>query len=730
MSALASACLVLLNPTPVPLEVAPTQTHIKIDGKVGSNEWASALVIDNWYETNPGDNITPSVKSTGYITYDDQYFYVALVLEDPDPKKIVAPLADRDQVPSFTDYAGIFLDTANEGRVAQMFLTNPRGVQYDAVSGDASGEDPSPDYFWEVETDISDQGWSAEIRIPFSSLRYKDSEVQTWRFMLYRNYPRDYRFQMFSNPLPRDLGCFICNLTPFTGLRDLPQGGHLTFAPYVFGSQSQFRDNDLATESPDGEPGFDLKWTPTPSLILDLAANPDFSQIESDTAQITTNERFALFFQEKRPFFLEGADLFSTPFNAVHTRSITDPSIGARATGKIGKTSYTVLGALDEGGGSIIIPGPQNSSFADQDGRSQVWLARLRRDMGTGFGSFLVSDRELEGGGYNRVLGPDFDWRPSKAHHVIGQVLFSQSETPMRPEAHETWDGRSLEDWAGHLAYQYQTSTFDFYARGERMGNEFRADNGFIPQVGYTTATSEVGRTWRYENRFLHRLRSFFFSEYTTNEQHEVLYRLFSYGAGMSGKKNSFFRFRYARDTVRVEADTFDRDRFYFTAQANPGRRVGFLRLDGYVGEEVDFANGRLGDAFSASSDATFLLSDHLDLQLAAAQRWLDVDIGQGNQRLFTATIGRARLNYNFTARMFIRAITQYSNTKRDPKLYSSVVNDRTGAWSGSLLWAYKLNWQSVMFVGYGDAQSLDNFSEWQTEARNWFLKLSYAYQR
>lgn len=160
------------GPSPVALEVSPTKEPIQMDGIVNADEWADALVISEWYETNPGDNVPPKVKNIGYITYDDRYFYVGLIMHDPNPERIVAPVADRDQVPSYTDYAGIFLDTADEGRVSQMFLTNPRGVQYDAISGDSSGEDSSPDFFWDVKAQITDQGWNAELRIPFSSLRY------------------------------------------------------------------------------------------------------------------------------------------------------------------------------------------------------------------------------------------------------------------------------------------------------------------------------------------------------------------------------------------------------------------------------------------------------------------------------------------------------------------------------------------------------------------------------
>src|SRR5262249_15580928 len=157
---------------------------------------------------------------------------------------------------------------------------------------------------------------------------------------------------------------------------------------------------------------------------------PDFSQIESDVAQIAANERFALFFSEKRPFFLEGIELFSTPIQAVYTRTITSPRFGVRATGKLGSLAYTGLFAQDRGGGSVIIPGPNGSDFADQDFLSFVGLARVRRDFGRSFVSLLATDREADGGVYNRVFGPDFQWRASGHDTVTGQFLMSFSRTP------------------------------------------------------------------------------------------------------------------------------------------------------------------------------------------------------------------------------------------------------------------------------------------------------------
>ena len=245
------------------------------------------------------------------------------------PRGVIAPLRDRDNLSGTTDYAGVIVDSKNDGKTAQMFLANPRGLQYDAVTSDASGEDSSPDFYWDTAGKITATGWNLEIRIPFSSLRYSNEAEPTWGILLYRNYPRDRRYQFFSAKLPRDVNCFICNSSKLTGFADLPHGSHLVVAPYANSQRSDAPSAGLGTPLQNGDlssdAGLDLKWNPLANAAIDVTLNPDFSQIESDVAQIAANERFALFYPEKRPFFLEGVDLFATPFQAVYTRTVTSP---------------------------------------------------------------------------------------------------------------------------------------------------------------------------------------------------------------------------------------------------------------------------------------------------------------------------------------------------------------------------------------------------------------------
>ncbi|HEU5249505.1 MAG TPA: DUF5916 domain-containing protein, partial [Thermoanaerobaculia bacterium] len=695
----------------VPIPVTRAAGPIAIDGNLSDAGWQGATKVTTWYETNPGDSVEPKVKNVGYLTYDDKFLYAGFEFTDPNPPGIRAPYGDRDNVSSSTDYGGIILDTHGESRRAILFLANPRGIQYDANTDDATGEDSSPDYYWDSAARITSTGWVLELRVPFSSLRYKKADPQKWNIMLYRNHPRDFRYQYFSTKLPRGGNCFICRSNPLTGLTGLPSGGHLIVAPYVTAGQDAFPEDGLGTplENEDFEVdgGLDVKWTPGVNTAIDATLNPDFSQVESDVAQIGANERFALFFPEKRPFFLESIELFSTELRAVYTRTITSPRWGARATGKFGHTAYTVLVADDRGGGSVILPGPNSSSLADQDFESLAAVARVRHELGASFVSFLATDREIEDGGHNRVFGPDFRWTIGEEDTVTGQILLSQSETPERPDLAEEWDGRKLSGHAGVIWWSHSTRTWDWFTGYWDFGDEFRADNGFIPQVGYRETYGEVGHTWRPTKGFLRRLRAFAIADYQSQQDGALIFRQIRPGAGMDGLFASFLRFEAAFEKVRAGDNTFDRNRFLYQVEGSPSGVFNRVGINGFLGDQVDFANSRPGKGGSVTAFATVRPTDHLEFRFDGSRQWLDVETPAADGRLFTATVARLRTQYTFNARAFLRVIGQWVETERDPSLYTFEVSRRDGDFSGSVLLAYKLNWQSVLFLGYGDNRAL-----------------------
>jgi hypothetical protein len=725
------------NTLPV-THIARATGAITIDGNLDDPGWQNATKFETWYETNPGDNIEPKVKTIGYVTYDDHFFYCAIDSFDPDPKSVRSAFADHDGISgNIDDYAGPIIDTRNDGKTGYLFLVNAHNVQYDAVTDDTSGnEDSSPDFYWDSATKIDSHGWVVEMRIPFSSLRYSGSNPAQWGLILYRNRPRDRRYQIFSNKLPRGSNCFVCNYGKITGLEGLPAGGHVVAAPYVTardtgiardGLGSPLRYGTAATNA-----GADVKWTPNADTAVDAAFNPDFSQVESDVAAISTNQRFALFFPEKRPFFLEGTELFTTPIQAVYTRTITQPRWGLRSTGKYGDDAYTLLVADDRGGGSVILPSAQGSDFAEQNFSSYAIIARERHDLGhNSYVSFLGTTREEAGGSHNRVFGPDFQFK-SEHHTLTGQLLFSDSRTPNRPDLAVEWNGQRLRSHAGYIWYQYQTRSNDFYSEYKNYGNDFRADNGFIPQVGYRSNYTEVGHTYWPKDSFFSRFRIFGMGQYDALQGGSLLYRLVSGGFGGDGKYRSFTRIRYANDKVRNGDAVFNRHQLLYNIQFGMTHLLQFVGFSGWVGQDVDFSNNRLAHGADLAINATIRPTDHLNLDIVEDRRWLhEHPNGLPSATLFTAQVERIRAVYTFNSRMFIRAIVQNQGTNRDQGLYSFAVDQHVGSLATQLLLAYKVNWQTLVYVGAGDLrEQLADNGKFEPSSRQVFMKISYAFQR
>ncbi|HET7433621.1 MAG TPA: DUF5916 domain-containing protein, partial [Thermoanaerobaculia bacterium] len=662
-----------------------------------------------------------------------------LDMQDSDPSQIRGPFGDHDAISGNTDdFAGVLLDSRNDGKTALELFVNPHNIQFDAVIDDATGnEDASPDFFWDSAAKKNDHGWTLEMRVPYSSLRYTKSDPQTWGVIFYRNWPRERRYQMFTHQLPRGGNCLVCNFNKVTGLTGLPAGNHLVAAPYITARQvgaprGGELGNDIVTRPIAGDLGMDVKWSPTADTVLDATINPDFSQIESDVAVISTNERFAIFIPEKRPFFLEGVELFSTPIQAVYTRTITSPRWGARTTGKIGDNAYTLLIAQDRGGGSIILPSALGSDFADQDFSSLVAIGRVRHDFGKSFASFLVTTREAEGGAHNRVFGPDFQWRIGDGDTLTGQLLYSTSENPNRPDLNPRFDGSKESGHAGDLWYSHSSPKFDFYSEVKDYGDEFRADNGFVPQTGYRSNYTEAGYTWRPKG-FFNRVRGYAFGEYDEKQDGSLLYRLASVGFGADGRFRSFTRIRVAKDAVRTYDPAQDRevvlsrDRLYYQFDFSPSRVFTRFSFNGWIGDEIDFTNARLGRGADVNLTGTIRPTDHLQLALTNGVRWLNVH----QDRLFTAQIERVRATYTFNSRMFVRAIVQNERTNRDVNLYGGGVDQHTGDIASQLLFAYKLNWQTVFYTGYGDLrEATTEEGQLEPSERQFFAKVSYAFQR
>ncbi|MCM2269132.1 MAG: carbohydrate binding family 9 domain-containing protein [Thermoanaerobaculia bacterium] len=718
------------------LRVEGAAGPITVDGDLSEPAWQQAREVETWHQIRPATDAPPKVRSRAWLAFDDRHLYVAFELDDPDPRAIRAPLTDRDNALISSDYAGIIIDGVDDGKTAQEFLANPRGVQYDAIWSDIAGESLAPNFHYESAARIHERGWTLEMKIPFASVRYVPGPEPVWGVTLIRNWPRERRYEFSSAPQPTS--CFICNENRLVGLESLPAGGSWVVAPYVTARRAETPEGGvlgapLESKDVDYDGGFDLKWNPTARHTVDLTFQPDFSQVETDVPQIATNQRFALFFPERRPFFLEQVDLFSTPFSAVYTRSVTDPRAGARATGRFGKNAYTLLLTEDLGGGSVILPGATESRIVEQAFESNVLLGRLRHDFGPdAYASFVVTDREIDGGGYNRVFGPDFQWKRGDTDVVSGQLLWSRSETPVLPEIADEWDGRQLSGRAALVSWDHGAGAWDWNLSASDVDGEFRADNGFMPRVGYRQASGSMGRSWGLGGGFLSGARLFTYDEYSIDEDDDILTRVVSGGLDLRGQRNFALRVQARSEDLQVAGRLLSQTQGRMRLRVTPGGAVANLVTTAYAGSAVDFDNAREGDGWGASIEAILRSTKHVELRLDAARDVLDVDdplLGSG--RLFTADVLRARAVYTFTPAFFVRAIVQLSRVERDPTLYTFAVDEEDEGVDASLLLAYKLDWQSVVYLGYGDSRVLlADTGRREKAGREVFFKLSYAFRR
>lgn len=418
-----------------------------IDGKLDDEVWKQAVVITDFLQTNPGDNIAPSRPTEMRMGYDSRTFYMAFHCYD-EPDKVRATVAKRDEVFG-EDNVRVFLDTFNDQRRAYVLGFNPLGVQADGIMTEGSGTDFSVDIVMESKGMITSDGWTLEVAIPFKSLRYEAGKGKLWGIHIWRNIDR-FNDEIDSwMPNSREISSLLSQAGHLTGLEGISTERTLEIIPSVTLSETGKRVNALSVGQLAANPAlldpgrilnqpikFDLgltaKFSLTPTVTLDLAINPDFAQVEADQTVVTANQRFPIFFDEKRPFFLEGIDIFKTPIRAVHTRAIVDPDLAVKLSGKRGKNTFGLLLASDNAPGNFTQEERQDANTLPAIQRflgknAYVGILRLKRDIGAGsnIGLLLTSYNFIEK--HNQLGGIDGRFKISQQKTFSFQVLGSIS---------------------------------------------------------------------------------------------------------------------------------------------------------------------------------------------------------------------------------------------------------------------------------------------------------------
>jgi hypothetical protein len=360
-------------------------------------------MVDDFRQTRPSDGKPGTERTEAYLGYDEKNLYVVFVAFDSEPQKLRARLVNREnwvdqQGAMLDDGVSVSIDTFDDRRRGYMFQANAYGVQWDGLYSDANGFDVSFDTVWESRGKITAQGFVIWLAIPFKSLRFSSAPEQTWGILLNRDLPRKSEV-VFWPYFPPNVQGFFRPAASMKGLKDISPGRNMQFIPYS--ALRAFRALDtkdpsapaFAGRRAEFNAGLDSKFVFKDSLVLDLTVNPDFSQVESDEPQITTNERFELFFPEKRPFFLENASYFQTPLNLLFTRRIADPQFGVRLTAKAGRYALGALLADDQSPGRQVVP-----SDPLREQRAYFGVVRVSRDLFKSSSVGLVYvDREFSG---------------------------------------------------------------------------------------------------------------------------------------------------------------------------------------------------------------------------------------------------------------------------------------------------------------------------------------------
>jgi Domain of unknown function (DUF5916)/Carbohydrate family 9 binding domain-like len=648
-----------------PVRIPRFDTPPVIDGKLDEAIWKTGAMFKDFYQFNPGDNVAPSQPTEVMIGFDSKFLYLAFRCFD-DPTKVRATIPKRDDIFG-EDNVRVYLDTFNDQRRAYVLGWNPLGIQADGIFTENQGLDTSVDIVMESKGALNAEGYVVEVAIPFKSLRYETGKNKQWGIHIWRNIDRNNDELDSWMPMSRDASGTLNQAGRITGLEGISTERTIEFIPsmtisqngvsvpvFLSGQRALMRAQGIPIPNDPGrfvnrpvgfDPGLTAKFGINPNTTLDLAINPDFAQVEADATVNTANQRFPIFFEEKRPFFLEGIEIFRTQLSAVHTRTIVDPDIAAKLTGKRGRTTYGFLFASDNAPGNLgdndrdFIGATEDlSGVSDKDARAEleerrgslmrildenakVGILRVKRDVGKenslGFlgTAYKFADRS------NYVGGFDGRFRFNKQTTMEFQVLgtnarrCSLAADPKNDECH-TQNG-----FAYSYLFQQSKRHWWWNVNGAARTGGFVADLGFTRRVNTNNHNLNVG--YNSEPKPKQKIVSWEIYNYLGGN-HDWQGRLQNWTyegqVGPNLQRQSYIRTGYNTGYERVFASEFGETVFanqlpemsaysknYFAyAGSSPTKRISLNYFFGYRWGQLDydFGNGRRYPRVSASAVA------------------------------------------------------------------------------------------------------------------------------
>jgi hypothetical protein len=711
-----------LNPYIVPR----VGSSVEIDGILDDAPWNEALILELPYEYSPGENTPAPVRTEVLLVCGDRRLYAAFRCYDPDPSTIRSHLYKRDDI-DYDDWVGIYLDTFNDERRNYHMRSNSFGIQEDFIESESGSV--SWDGIWDSAGRITEWGYVVEMSIPYNQLRFQgEKSRQVWGFDAVRSYPRNEHRYIGSFPRDRSNNCYRCQMIKIAGFEGVSPGRNIEFAPTLTGvwtdAVPDFPGGDLETRTEEMELGITGAWGIRPNMTLSGAVHPDFSQVEADALILDINEPFALLYSEKRPFFTEGQDFFRTLKSAVYTRMVRDPQWGVKLTGK--ENAHTI-GAyiIRDDVTNLIFPGSQSSGAASLPMRSTATVLRYKRDIGSRYTvGGLLTDRE--GSGYfNRVLGFDADLRPFETDRLQLQFLGTFTEYPEDIADEYGQKAETLRDEFIAFEWDHVTRSNGLWLDYDRIGTDFRADLGFIPQVGYQNVEGGYYHTWNApEERTWWSLFRAGGDYYYHEELISGIPLARGYLGWMSytGAMQTSLSASLGNGRETYNGFEFELTSFGISGGLRPTGSFGFS-FNAMIGDRIDYANTRAGKRFAIQPSVSYNMGSHLRIGLNHAYEHLDVAGG----RLYTANASELAVMYTFSARALARSVVQYVDYRRDNGLYTFDTDSEYKRFFTQFLFTYVVNPRTILFLGYnGNHFGNEDFDLTQND-RTFFMKIGYA---
>ncbi|MEZ4697046.1 MAG: DUF5916 domain-containing protein [Rhodothermales bacterium] len=767
---LASPGRLARGPGDPPLEVKVPrieQAEIVIDGVLSEDVWSRAALFSSFSQYLPVDG-RPAVDSTHVLVwYSPTAIHFGIRAYEVH-EEVRATLADRDKI-SGDDYVQIVLDTYNDQRQAVLLGVNPLGQQADGVLRDTerggmfsttSGAfvvDLSPDYVYESRGRLTDYGFEIEIRIPFKSLRYQSSIEQDWGFNVMRKIQHSGYLSTWT-PVLQANASFLAQNGTLAELTDLRRGIVLDINPEVTSTANRAADASRFDADFRDPLGVNVRWGVSNNLTLNGTVNPDFSQVEADVAQIQFDPRRAVFVPEKRPFFLDGIELFQSPTTLIYTRRISNPLSAVKLTGKAGSTNIAVLSAADN----------KNIYLSDLDAR-YFNAVRLRRDLSGQSTIGLTYTDKIDESHWNRVAAVDGRMVFSKLYSVSYQAGMSATGDAGSTVAAPMW--RFVASASGRRNGASFTST-GFH------GN-FNAESGFINRVGVVQNTFVPRRTWfGPEGAFVEQFTggltfdgTWDYDRFTRgtepNDAKLHLNSAYSFRGGWSGNTSFYYEsFKYPKELYTdffIELQDDSGTPIDTVAYTGTDRLVntGFWstietpQLNTFSGSFFVVA-GRDDNFFEwAPADILFITlalnwnpTDQLRFNfLYNHQQYIRTD---DRSNVGLRRVPRLKAEYQITPSIFVRLVGQYDsnftdalrdNSRTDDPIlildretgeYERSVARRTNSFRFDWLFSFRPNPGTVIFLGYGSGLTEPNtyrFRDLRRQNDGIFVKLSYLFR-